>query len=189
VAGTQEFQETGPVETAVVWKNLIALMRNSIAWVVVFAAILAFMLAMALWSRETTVYTAVGSMLIFMSCFFPLMGPNVFTNDLRLDMPRLEVLKSYPISGERLIAAEIAAPLLVISILEMLFATSASIMMGMGQVSKFTKFVATPQFIVAVLLLNPVAAVDRLLKSRADIPGAWKAAWRERLDEIQNAPT
>ena len=75
-----------------------------------------------------------------MSCLFPLFGPNVFANDLRLDMPRLEVLKSYPISGERLIAAEIAAPLLVISILEMLFATSASIMMGMGEANKFTKF-------------------------------------------------
>ena len=52
-------------------------------------------------------------------------------------MPRLEVLKSYPIAGERLIAAEIAAPLLVISILEMLFATSASIMIGMGEANKF----------------------------------------------------
>lgn len=161
-----KLHETGPVETAVVWKNLIALMRNSIAWVVVFAAVLAFMLAMALWSHETPVYTAVGSMLLFMSCFFPLMGPNIFSNDLRLDMPRLEVLKSYPISGERLIAAEIAAPLLVISILEMLFATSASIMIGLGQVSKFTRFVATPQFIVLILLLTlPVCAVQLLIRN------------------------
>lgn len=159
-------QETGPVEVAVVWKNLIALMRNSIAWVVVFASIMAFMLALALWSHETTTYTAIGSMLIFMACLFPLMGPNVFTNDLRLDIPRLEVLKSYPISGERLIAAEIAAPLLVISILEMLFATSASIMIGMGEVHKYTKLVATPQFIVVVLLLTlPVCAMQLLIRN------------------------
>jgi len=158
--------ETGPIETAVVWKNMIALVRNSIAWVVVFAAVLAFMLGVALWSRETTAYTAIGSMLMFMSCFFPLMGPNVFSNDLRLDMPRLEVLKSYPITGERLIAAEIASPLLVISILEMLFATSASIMMGMGDANKFTKFIATPQFIVAVLLLTlPICAVQLVIRN------------------------
>jgi len=158
--------ETGPIETAVVWKNMIALVRNSIAWVVVFAAVLAFMLGVALWSHETTAYTAIGSMLIFMACFFPLMGPNVFSNDLRLDMPRLEVLKSYPISGERLIAAEIASPLLVISILEMLFATSASIMMGLGDANKWTKFIATPQFIVAVLLLTiPICAVQLLIRN------------------------
>jgi len=161
-----KLRETGPVEVAVIWKNLIALMRNSIAWVVVFAAMMAFMLGIALWSHETTTYTAMGGMLLFMACLFPLAGPNVFTNDLRLDMPRLEVLKSYPIAGERLIAAEIAAPLIVISILEMLFATSASIMVGMGEVHKFTKFVATPQFIVAVLLLTlPVCAVQLLIRN------------------------
>jgi len=161
-----KLQETGAIEVAVVWKNMIALVRNSIAWVVVFAAVLAFMLAVALWSHETTAYTAIGSMLIFMACFFPLMGPNVFSNDLRLDMPRLEVLKSYPISGERLIAAEIASPLLVISILEMLFATSASIMMGLGQANKWTKFIATPQFIVAVLLLTiPICAVQLVIRN------------------------
>jgi len=161
-----QLKETGPIETAVVWKNLIALMRNSIAWVVVFAAIMAFMLGISLWAHETTTYTAIGAMLLFMSCFFPLLGPNVFSNDLRLDMPRLEVLKSYPITGERLIAAEIAAPLLVISILEMLFATAASIMIGMGHVGKFTKFVATPQFIVAVLLLTlPVCAVQLVIRN------------------------
>lgn len=161
-----KLQETGPVEVAVVWKNMIALVRNSIAWVVVFAAILAFMLGIALWSHETVAYTTIGSMLIFLSCFFPLMGPNVFSNDLRLDMPRLEVLKSYPISGERLIAAEIASPLLVISILEMLFATSASIMMGLGEPNKFTKFIATPQFIVAVLLLTlPICAVQLMIRN------------------------
>jgi len=161
-----KLQETGPVEVAVVWKNLIALMRNSIAWVVVFASLLAFMLALSLWAHETTTYTVIGSMLIFLACFFPLMGPNVFTNDLRLDMPRLEVLKSYPITGERLIAAEIAAPLLVISILEMVFATSASIMIGMGEVHKYTKYVATPQFIVIVLLLTlPVCAIQLLIRN------------------------
>jgi ABC-2 type transport system permease protein len=161
-----KLRETGPVEVAIIWKNMIALVRNSIAWVVVFAAIMAFMLGTALWSREATAYTAIGGAMLFMACFFPLMGPNVFSNDLRLDMPRLEVLKSYPISGERLIGAEIAAPLLVISILEMLFATSASIMMGMGEVNKFTKLVATPQFIVLVLLLTlPVCAVQLLIRN------------------------
>jgi ABC-2 type transport system permease protein len=161
-----KLQETGPVETAVIWKNMIALMRNSIAWVVVFAAIMAFMLGISLWAHQATFYTAVGMSLIFMACLFPLFGPNVFSNDLRLDMPRLEVLKSYPISGERLIAAEIAAPLLVISILEMLFATLASIMMGMGEANKLTKYLATPQFIVAVLLLTiPVCAVQLVIRN------------------------
>src|SRR3954451_7933589 len=48
----------------------------------------------------------------------------------------------------------------------MLFATAASIMMGFGEVSKFAKFVATPQFIVAVLLLTlPVCAVQLVIRN------------------------
>src|SRR5712691_7109380 len=43
--------------------------------------------------------------------------------------------------------------------------------------------------IVVVLLINPLKAVERLLKARADIPGSWKAAWRERLDEVQGPPS
>jgi hypothetical protein len=160
-------RETGPLEVAIIWKNLIALMRNSIAWVVVFAAILAFMLGVALWSNHEAAYMGFGIALLCMSASFPLLAPNLFTNDLRLDMTRLEVLKSYPIAGERLIAAEIAAPLLVISILEMLFTTASSVLIGMaGETTKFVRHVATPQFIVAVLLLTiPVCAVQLLIRN------------------------
>jgi hypothetical protein len=110
---------------------------------------------------------AVGFMLICFAGFFPLLAPNIFANDLRLDMSRLEVLKSYPISGDRLVAAEIAAPLAVISILEMLFATSASVLIGMsGESSMLARIVGTPQFIVTVLLLTlPICAVQLLIRN------------------------
>ena len=164
-------QETGPVEVAIVWKNLIALMRNSIAWVVVFAATLMFLIGLALWSHEPSAYKAIGFGMLWIAAFFPLFATNIFANDLRLDMPRLEVLKSYPISGERLIAAEIAAPLVVISILEMLFAAAGSVLIGMsGETSKFAQIVATPQFIVTVLLLTlPICAVQLLIRNAVPV--------------------
>jgi len=160
--------ETGPVGVAIVWKNLIALMRNSIAWVVVFVAILAFMVGIALWTNATSAYLGFGLSLLAFAAIFPLLAPTVFSNDLRLDMPRLEVLKSYPITGERLIAAEIAAPLAVISILEMLFASAASVLLSMsGETAKpIIRFVATPQFVVMMLLLTlPVCAVQLVIRN------------------------
>ncbi|HXA16197.1 MAG TPA: putative ABC exporter domain-containing protein [Thermoanaerobaculia bacterium] len=164
-------QETGPVEVAIVWKNLIALVRNSIAWVAVFALTIAFLLGMALWSHTSSGYLGIGTGLLIMACMFPLIAPNVFANDLRLDMPRLEVLKSYPIAGDRLIASEIAAPLAVISILEMLFATTAAVLIGMSDTAKpLLHFVATPQFIVTVLLLTlPVCAVQLLIRNAVPV--------------------
>jgi ABC-2 type transport system permease protein len=163
--------ETGPVEVAIVWKNLIALVRNSIAWAAVFALTMAFLVGLALWSHTTGGYLGIGTSLLIMACMFPLLAPNVFANDLRLDMPRLEVLKSYPIAGDRLIAAEIAAPLAVISILEMMFVTSAAVLIGMSDTTKpLLRFVATPQFIVAVLILTlPVIAVQLLIRNAVPV--------------------
>src|SRR5258706_4637785 len=163
--------ETGRVGVAIVWKNLIALMRNSIAWVVVFGMMLAFQLGIALWLHQPSAFLAIGTMLICLAGAFPLISPNIFTNDLRLDMSRLEVLKSYPITGERLVAAEFAAPLVVIATLEMLFATFASVLIGMsGHQGKLMKYVATPQFIVAVLLLTlPVCAVQLLIRNAVPV--------------------
>jgi ABC-2 type transport system permease protein len=174
--------ETGPVEVAIIWKNLIALMRNSIAWVVIFAMMIVFMVALALWTHETKAYLIIGTLLLFMSGLFPLLGPTIFSNDLRLDMPRLEVLKSYPISGERLVGAEIAAPLAVISILEMLFATSASVLVGMsGQAKGLLQYTGTPQFIVAILLLTlPVCAIQLIIRNAVPVlfPG-WAVRSKE----------
>ena len=174
--------ETGPVEVAIIWKNLIALMRNSIAWVVIFALMIVAMLGMALWAHESTGYLTIGSLLLFMACFFPLLGPTIFSNDLRLDMPRLEVLKSYPISGERLVAAEIAAPLAVVATLEMLFATSGSVLVGMSAQTKgLLRFAGTPQFIVTILLLTlPVCAIQLIIRNAVPVlfPG-WAVRSKE----------
>jgi hypothetical protein len=159
--------ETGPVEVAIIWKNLIALMRNSIAWVVIFALMVAGMVGMALWTREPVSYFTIGGLLLFMAGVFPLLGPNIFANDLRLDLTRLEVLKSYPISGERLVAAEIAASLAVVSLLEILFATSASVLISMsGHATGYIRFAGTPQFVVAILLLTiPVCAIQLMIRN------------------------
>lgn len=160
-------QEKGPTEVAFIWKNLIALMRTSIGWVGGFAMMMTFMLGIALWFHEPNIYMAMGVMLFCLSGMFPLFSPTIFANDLRLDMTRIEVLKSYPISGERLVAAEIAAPLAVIAILEMLFATLSSVLIRLsGHEGTLMKYVATPQFIVTVLLLTvPVCAVQLLIRN------------------------
>jgi len=173
--------ETGPVEVAIIWKNLIALMRNSIAWVIIFAVMIAAMLGMALWAHEPTSNLTIGSLLLFMAGIFPLMGPTIFANDLRLDMRRIEVLKSYPISGERLVAAEIAAPLVVISVLEMMFASSASGLIAISApTNRFIQMAGTPQFIVIALLLTiPICAIQLLIRNAVPVL-FWKVAGLDR---------
>jgi hypothetical protein len=43
--------------------------------------------------------------------------------------------------------------------------------------------------IAAVLLLDPIKAVESLLETRNDIPVEWQEAWRDRVDDAHTAPT
>jgi hypothetical protein len=114
---------------------------------------------------------------------FVFVGPGVFANDLRLDFGRMEVLKSYPITGERLIAAEIAAPLVIVAGLELLFlATSALLLnLGGGPGNAKLSFLASAQFVIIALLITiPVCALQLVIRN--SIPVIFPA-WAGRSKE------
>jgi len=101
---------TGRPEVAIAWKNVAAAVRGG-AWrtqLVLFTLGLA-VLAIATRSaseRAGDVFLGVtagwGAMLLFV-------GPLWMRFDLRLDLPRLEILKALPLPGWRIVMAEIAA--------------------------------------------------------------------------------
>lgn len=173
---------TGPVEIAIVWKNVVALLRVSVAWVVVFLAIYLFMLGQVIWLHNPHVSATVGVMLACFGGFFVFMGPGVFSNDLRLDFGRMEVLKSYPISGERLIAAEICAPLVIVAGLELLFLATSAILLHLGGTAeKGLSFLASAQFVIIALLITiPVCAMQLVIRN--SIPVLFPA-WAGRSKE------
>jgi ABC-2 type transport system permease protein len=174
--------ETGPPEVAIVWKNTIALVRTAFGIIVLLLLLAVLMLGIAFYNHEETVYGVLGVLFLFMACFLPLMGPQLFANDLRLDLQRSEILKSYPLIGERLVTAELAAPLCVIAALEILFASCGSLLIHLGGPTKqLEKFAGTPEFIITVLVLTlPVCAM--LLVIRNAVP-LYFPAWSLRAPD------
>jgi hypothetical protein len=178
--------ETGPAEVAIVWKNVIALMRITIGIFVLFLVMAALMLGIALYQHLEEFYQVIGGMFLFLAAIFPLTGPQLFANDLRLDLARSEILKSYPLIGERLVAAELAAPLCVVAALEIVFAGCGSLLLRLsGATNRFSHFAATPEFIVTVLVLTlPVCAM--LLVIRNAVP-LYFPAWSMRsADDVRS---
>ncbi len=51
-----------------------------------------------------------------LALFATLIGPYMIRNDLRMDLPRLPVLKTWPITGRELLVGEILAPWVVLSV-------------------------------------------------------------------------
>lgn len=108
---------TGRPEVAIAWKNAAAAIRSS-TWrtqVILFVGLLAVMAVALRFAAPSYRDTFLG-MLVGIGFMFVLMGPVWNRYDLRLDLQNMALLKSYPLSGARIVAAEIAGVTLLHSI-------------------------------------------------------------------------
>ncbi len=103
----------GRPETVVLWKNTILLGRYlSLALIVrvlIPVVVLAFVIGLR--GRGTGLASLLGMLVLFAT----LVGPYMVRNDLRHDMPRLPVLKTWPVSGRQLLVGELLAPTAALS--------------------------------------------------------------------------
>jgi hypothetical protein len=157
-------------ELAILWKNLIATLRISIAWMVIIGALFAILIGESLYGHNAVLHATTASMALFLCGLFPLMASGVLAQDMRLDLQRIEILKSYPISGERLIAAEIAAPLTIMSIVEFGLLGGTMLMLHLPNESATLQRIATPEFaVIALLFAIPICAMQLLIRNAAAV--------------------
>jgi ABC-2 type transport system permease protein len=157
----------GRVETAILWKNTILLGRYfSIALIVrvlIPMTVLAFVVGLQ--SRGAKVAPLTGVLAVFMT----LMGPYMVRNDLRHDMPRLPVLKTWPVSGRQLVSGELLAPAVALTILSwFLIAVTVALLRSsdIGAVNAVSRLalaagaaVVAPMLISGQLLIQNAAVV------------------------------
>ena len=156
-------------ELAILWKNLIATLRISIVFMIVILGVFAILLGESLFA-PAAIRGGAATLALFICCFFPLVASNILSQDLRLDLQRIEILKSYPISGERLIAAEIAAPLTIMSVVELLLLTGSLLILHLPNETAALQRIATPEFAVVVLLFAiPICAMQLLIRNAAAV--------------------
>lgn len=108
---------TGAPEVAIAWKNIAAALRGG-AWrtqLVMFTIGLAA-LAVATRTASTRIGDAFVGITIGWGAMLLFIGPLWMRFDLRLDLPRLAMLKTMPLPGWRIVMAEIAAVTLLHSI-------------------------------------------------------------------------
>lgn len=170
-------------EVAIYWKNVIAGLRISSPWLLIMAVVALYFLGQSFLSPERALRTTLASFALMFAAIFPLLGSGVFTQDMRLDLPRIELLKSYPISGERLVAAEIAGPLTFVAAVELMLLSVAAIILQSASLPAKMGFLASPEFVViALLLATPVCAAQLLIRNAVPIllPG-----WAMRAPDEQ----
>jgi hypothetical protein len=102
----------GRPEVALVWKNLIARKRMSGGLVafLVFAT-LGGGIAAALGDARlfTDTRRVVGPLALSLAVMLTVVGPSAFRMDLRMDLPKLDLLRALPLTGRQVVSAELAA--------------------------------------------------------------------------------
>lgn len=159
----------GPM-VAIVWKNLTAGLRIASPWLVIMFIASVYFVGQAAYSDESVIRGMMGGFALILAAMFPFLGSRVFSQDMRLDLPRIELLKSYPIAGDRLVAAEIAAPIAFVATVQIMLLTSAAIILNMDGVPEKMAFLASPKFIVIALMFAiPICALQLLIHNAVPI--------------------
>jgi hypothetical protein len=169
-------------EVAIYWKNVTAELRISSPYLLIMAVFALYCLGQSFYGPELEL-PVMAFLALFVAAIFPLLGSSAFAQDMRRDLPRIELLKSYPISGERLVAAEIAGPLTFIAAVELMMLSVAAIIFHTSALPAKLDFFASPEFVViALMLATPVCAAQLLIRNAVPIllPG-----WAMRAPDEQ----
>jgi hypothetical protein len=105
---------------------------------------------------------------LMLAVFATLIGPYMVRNDLRMDLPRLPVLKTWPISGRELLLGEMLAPVIMLSgtvwfLLAVAFALWPSWRVGPGDM------LGRAAVAMAAALLAPVLIAGQILIQNAAV--------------------
>jgi hypothetical protein len=104
---------------AILWKNLLAVVRTrrtrNTAMALLVVAVLAGLLS---FDSGGTIPEVVGWLATTWAGLTVVIGPQWIRNDLRNDLLKLDLLRSYPLSGRAVVGAETAASTLVLTALQ-----------------------------------------------------------------------
>jgi hypothetical protein len=112
---------TGWPGGALLWKSLAAVVRTSRARVAAYAfgGGVAAIAVLAVAGTSATLLEITGWLAAMWAGFLLVLGPQWIRNDLRADLARLAVLRSYPLRGRTVVAAETAGSTTVLTAVQL----------------------------------------------------------------------
>lgn len=159
--------DTGRPEVAIIWKNLIGIVRMSSFPIVAVVLPVVIAAGVSIWGPQGSAGVMVGFLALGTAALFVFAGPQVVRGDMRVAILRLDTLKTFPMSAEALLASEMAAPLIVVSIFELLMVTAGVTILSLQ--AKLT-FFSNPEFVVsAIVFIIPISAMQLLIQNAAII--------------------
>jgi hypothetical protein len=157
----------GPPGAALLWKNLAAVVRTGR----VRSSVLGFFLAavvvatLSLLGAGATLLEIAGWFALLWAGFLLLLGPQWVRNDLRADLSRLAVLRSYPLRGRTVVGAETAGSTAVLTAVQLGLLVVAYFAFWGGRVEEPSPELRTAMLAAAVVLLPAVNFLAMLIQN------------------------
>ena len=156
---------TGPPAVALLWKNLIAMGSafSLRSWIVlgIVTGIWGFMFAAS--ARNAGVLTMIG-MVTLMALFMSLLlGPQFLRQDFRRDLRAVDILKSYPLPGWRIVLGELLAPACVLTAIQWLLLWLAALLFSHAPGGQAVAWSARISLAAGVALILPMLNLLSLL--------------------------
>lgn len=105
---------------AIIWKNLTAVTRRLRPSLAILLLVLGFVIVLpGAIDSDATAAQLFGTAALIWAVVLVVFGPQWVRNDLRLDLRRLDLLRSYPLTGRTIIVAEVISSALVLTGLEL----------------------------------------------------------------------
>lgn len=105
---------------ALIWKNLTAVTRRLRPSLAILLVALGFVIVLpGAIDSDATAAQLFGTAALIWALVLVVFGPQWVRNDLRLDLRRLDLLRSYPLTGRTIIVAEVISSALVLTGLEL----------------------------------------------------------------------
>ncbi len=154
---------------ALLWKNLASVMRTgrSRGTVLGFAAVALAVVLLSAGEGSATLLEIVGWLAAMWAGFLLVLGPQWVRNDLRTDLSRLALLRSYPLRGRTVVGAESAGSTAVLTALQLGLAGIAYLAFWGGEVEDPSLELRTAVLAAALVFLPAINFLAMLIQNGA----------------------
>jgi hypothetical protein len=119
---------TGPAWVAIFWKNLIAgnrtFSRPRLVILFLTCIVIPGVAVGVTTERSSDLLAALGVLAGVFAVMGSLLGPHMMHSDFRLDLPQIDILRSYPVRARDIVMGELFAPLAVLAVVEWILAAA-----------------------------------------------------------------
>ena len=159
---------TGTPAVALFWKNCVAFsrqMRVVSSAVIGAVLVILYLLMVIMTGSPSDAIDTLGLVLVASGAILTVLGPLGIRNDLRDDMTRFDVLRSYPLSSSSIVIAEVAASALSLTALQLALFSGGLACLAFGELATGHFMVLLYGFVAAILVLPAVNGISMAIQN------------------------